>query len=257
MPVDAALRPEGSRGPLVRTLSSHVAYYRRWARTWEFQALLKARPVAGDQDLGHEWLAALDPLVWHAAERPEAVDDVRAMRRRIVANVPAAERDREIKRGPGGLRDIEFAVQLLQLVHGRLDPDLRSPTTLVALAELGRAGYVDEDDASRLAEAYRFLRRLEHRLQLREGTQVYAMPAAEAEQAARPATARVKGCPVKKSVNSSPNSRCQSRRALGSAGIEEVARTSFASHLEPGSSWSVGDSARRGPCASRLRCPLR
>src|SRR5213078_5190337 len=105
-PVDAALRPEGNRGPLVRTLASHLAYYRKWARTWEFQALLKARPAAGDLALGEEWLAALNPLVWHAAERPEAVDEVRQMRRRIVDAVPRDEVDREIKRGPGGLRDI-------------------------------------------------------------------------------------------------------------------------------------------------------
>src|SRR5262249_54754991 len=80
-PVDAALRPEGSRGALVRTLSSHLAYYRKWAKTWEFQALLKARPAAGDRALGERWLAALQPLIWHAAARPEAVDEVRAMRR--------------------------------------------------------------------------------------------------------------------------------------------------------------------------------
>ena len=87
-----------------------------------------------------------------------------------------------MKRGRGGIRDIEFAVQLLQLVHGRLDPDLRSPTTLIALGELGAAGYVDEDDAGQLADAYRFLRRLEHRLQLRDGAPVYAMPASDAER---------------------------------------------------------------------------
>ena len=118
-PVDANLRPEGSQGPLVRTLAAHQAYYTRWARTWEFQALLKARPAAGDLALGQEWLAATAAADLAAAERPEAVEDVRAMRRRIVDSVPAKERDREIKRGPGGLRDIEFAVQLLQLVHGR------------------------------------------------------------------------------------------------------------------------------------------
>ena len=135
-PVDANLRPEGSQGPLVRTLASHVAYYQRWARTWEFQALLKARPAAGDLALGEEWLAALQPLIWHAAERPEAVEDVRAMRRRIIDNVPPEEREREIKRGPGGLRDIEFAVQLMQLVHGRGDEALRSCSTLDALRAL-------------------------------------------------------------------------------------------------------------------------
>ena len=141
-PVDAALRPEGSRGPLVRTLASHQAYYRRWARTWEFQALLKARPAAGDLALAQEWIDDLAPLVWHAAERPEAVDDVRDMRRKIIDNVPADEVDREIKRGPGGLRDIEFAVQLLQLVHGRVDETLREPGTLPALRALVAGGYV-------------------------------------------------------------------------------------------------------------------
>ncbi|GAB3811963.1 hypothetical protein GCM10027605_52910 [Micromonospora zhanjiangensis] len=139
-PVDAALRPEGSRGPLVRTLASHLAYYRRWARTWEFQALLKARPAAGDLDLAAEWIDQLSPLVWHAAERPEAVEDVRAMRRRIIDNIPPRELEREIKRGPGGLRDIEFAVQLLQLVHGRGDESLRVPGTIPALRALVGGG---------------------------------------------------------------------------------------------------------------------
>ena len=100
-PVDANLRPEGSRGPLVRTLASHEAYYQRWARTWEFQALLKARPAAGDLALGAQWLAVLEPLIWRAAERPEAVEDVRAMRRRIIDNVPAARARPGDQAGPG------------------------------------------------------------------------------------------------------------------------------------------------------------
>ncbi len=120
-PVDANLRPEGRNGPLVRTLASHLAYYQRWAKTWEFQALLKARPVAGDLALGEEYTGALRPLVWKAAERENFVADVQEMRRRVVANIPAAEVDRQLKLGPGGLRDVEFAVQLLQLVHGRAD----------------------------------------------------------------------------------------------------------------------------------------
>jgi glutamate-ammonia-ligase adenylyltransferase len=175
-PVDAALRPEGSRGPLVRTLASHLAYYRKWAKTWEFQALLKARPAAGDIQLGAEWLAALQPLIWHAAERPEAVDEVRAMRRRIIAAVPRNELDREIKRGPGGLRDIEFAVQLLQMVHGRVDESLRSPSTLVALRALTDGGYVGRDDGEALGRAYRFLRTVEHRLQLQRLRRTHTVP---------------------------------------------------------------------------------
>ncbi len=176
-PVDAALRPEGSHGPLVRTLASHLAYYQKWARTWEFQALLKARPAAGDLDLGREWLAALQPLIWHAAERPEAVPDIRAMRQRIIEAVPKAERDREIKRGPGGLRDIEFAVQLLQLVHGRADETLRSPSTLDALRALSHGGYVGRAMAESLDRAYRFLRTIEHRLQLQKLRRTHLVPA--------------------------------------------------------------------------------
>ena len=174
--VDAKLRPEGGRGPLVRTLASHQVYYERWARTWEFQALLKARPVAGDAGLGKAWLAGLGPLIWRAAERPEAVEDVRAMRRRIIDQIPPAEVDREIKRGPGGLRDIEFAVQLLQLVHGRADENVRSGNTLKALRALVSGGYVGRGDGGALDEAYRFLRRVEHALQLQRLRRTHTVP---------------------------------------------------------------------------------
>ncbi|MEV0807196.1 bifunctional [glutamine synthetase] adenylyltransferase/[glutamine synthetase]-adenylyl-L-tyrosine phosphorylase [Micromonospora sp. NPDC050200] len=175
-PVDAALRPEGSRGPLVRTLASHVAYYQRWARTWEFQALLKARPAAGDLALAREWIDALAPLVWTAAERPEAVSDVRAMRRRIIENIPPKELEREIKRGPGGLRDIEFAVQLLQLVHGRGDESLRAAGTIPALRALVAGGYVGRADGEALLRGYRFLRGVEHRLQLQGLRRTHTVP---------------------------------------------------------------------------------
>ncbi|WP_431907022.1 bifunctional [glutamine synthetase] adenylyltransferase/[glutamine synthetase]-adenylyl-L-tyrosine phosphorylase [Micromonospora carbonacea] len=175
-PVDAALRPEGNRGPLVRTLASHLAYYRRWARTWEFQALLKARPAAGDLALCQEWIDQLAPLVWTAAERPEAVDDVRSMRRKIIDNIPPKELDREIKRGPGGLRDIEFAVQLLQLVHGRGDETLRVPGTIPALRALVAGGYVGRADGEALLRGYRFLRGVEHRLQLQGLRRTHTVP---------------------------------------------------------------------------------
>ncbi|MEU7572730.1 bifunctional [glutamine synthetase] adenylyltransferase/[glutamine synthetase]-adenylyl-L-tyrosine phosphorylase [Micromonospora sp. NPDC049240] len=175
-PVDAALRPEGNRGPLVRTLASHLAYYKRWARTWEFQALLKARPAVGDLVLAREWIAALAPLVWTAAERPEAVSDVRSMRRKILDNVPPKELEREIKRGPGGLRDIEFAVQLLQLVHGRGDESLRVPGTLPALRALVAGGYVGRADGEALLRGYRFLRAVEHRLQLQGLRRTHTVP---------------------------------------------------------------------------------
>ena len=148
--VDAALRPEGKHGALVRTIASHVGYYERWAKTWEFQALLKARPVAGDVALGAAYVDAVSPFVWSAADHPGFVDDVQAMRRRVEQHVPARIADRELKLGPGGLRDVEFSVQLLQLVHGRSDVMLRSPTTMTALEALATWGYVGRDDAATL-----------------------------------------------------------------------------------------------------------
>ncbi|GLZ75731.1 glutamate-ammonia-ligase adenylyltransferase [Actinorhabdospora filicis] len=175
-PVDAGLRPEGAQGPLVRTLAAHLAYYKRWARTWEFQALIKARPVAGDDGLGREWLDALTPLVWTAADRGEVVDEVRAMRRRVEAHLPKADAEKEIKLGRGGLRDIEFAVQLLQLVHGRSDPALRSATTLTALEALTGGGYLGRDDGALLAEAYAWLRTVEHRIQLHRLRRTHRIP---------------------------------------------------------------------------------
>jgi [glutamine synthetase] adenylyltransferase / [glutamine synthetase]-adenylyl-L-tyrosine phosphorylase len=175
-PVDPNLRPEGRDGPLVRTLASHRAYYERWAKTWEFQALLKARPVAGDAGLGQAYLAAIGPMVWQAAQREHFVTDVQGMRRRVLGSLPADRAGREIKLGPGGLRDIEFAVQLLQLVHGRTDETLRAAATLDALAALARGGYVGRADAASLAAAYRFLRSVEHLLQLRQLRRTHMLP---------------------------------------------------------------------------------
>jgi glutamate-ammonia-ligase adenylyltransferase len=175
-PVDPNLRPEGRQGPLVRTLASHLAYYDRWAKTWEFQALLKARPAAGDRGLGNRYATAVAPLVWRAAQRDNFVEDVQAMRRRVVATLPKNTAGRELKLGPGGLRDIEFAVQLLQLVHGRADDRLRVPGTLPALRALADGGYVGRADAEELAQAYRFLRDTEHLLQLYQLRRTHTLP---------------------------------------------------------------------------------
>ena len=175
-PVDPNLRPEGRQGPLVRTLASHLAYYDRWAKTWEFQALLKARPAAGDLELGKRYGDAVAPLVWQAAQRDNFVEDVQAMRRRVVDTLPKNMAGRELKLGPGGLRDIEFAVQLLQLVHGRTDSRLRVAGTLPALAALADGGYVARADGDDLAEAYRFLRQAEHLLQLYQLRRTHTLP---------------------------------------------------------------------------------
>ena len=176
--VDANLRPEGRDGALTRTVDAYRTYWERWAQPWEFQALLKAVPVAGDPEVGTAWAEAAASALWGHGLSSDDLRSLRALKARSETETErhgAAERD--VKRGPGGIRDIEFAVQLLQLVHGRADPDLRSPTTLVALTEMAEAGYVAHDDAEGLIGAYRFLRRVEHVLQIEDEQQVHAVPA--------------------------------------------------------------------------------
>lgn len=175
--IDANLRPEGRDGPLVRTVASYESYWEKWAEPWEFQALLKAVPVAGNQQLGEQWFNSAQNRLWSRPFDAEALRSLRAMKARAEAEVARKGLDtRELKRGPGGIRDIEFTVQLLQLVHGNLDTDLRSPTTLTMLQEMSDAGYIDESDAEKMASSYRFLRTVEHRLQLVDEQQVHTVP---------------------------------------------------------------------------------
>jgi len=183
--VDAGLRPEGGSGELVRTVESHKAYYQRWAKTWEFQALLKARAAVGDAELGQRYLATVMPMVWVACEREDFVVEVQAMRRRVEQLVPADVRAREIKLGTGGLRDVEFAVQLLQLVHGRCDTSLRVASTVDALGALSDGGYIGRQDAANLAASYEFLRLLEHRLQLQRLKRTHLLPEVDDDEAVR------------------------------------------------------------------------
>ena len=180
--VDPNLRPEGKAGALVRTLPSYLDYYDRWAKSWEYQALLKARAMAGSQKLGDAFIEATSPLIWQAANRPGFVEDTQAMRERVTEHIPSKDADRELKLGRGGLRDVEFAVQLLQMVHGRSDDLVRNPNTLLALEQLASWGYVAREDAATLGQAYRFLRTLEHRIQLFRMRRTHIMPTDELEQ---------------------------------------------------------------------------
>lgn len=189
--VDADLRPEGRDGPLVRTVSGFASYWQRWAEPWERQALLRAAPVAGDEELQLAWSLAASEALW---ARPFTADDLRHVRALKARAEQAVHQrgvaDREVKRGPGGIRDIEFAAQLLQLVHGRVDEELRSPNTLAALDALAQGGYVARDDARQLAEAYHLLRRVEHALQLEDERQTHTVPA---DRARRRRLARILG----------------------------------------------------------------
>ena len=174
--VDANLRPEGKAGALVRTLDSHLAYYAKWAQNWEFQALLKANPIAGDLELGKRYNEAVQPLVWQSSNRENFVESVQAMRERVSANIPSDEVDRQIKLGAGGLRDIEFTVQLLQLVHGKNDSEVRAPDTVSAIEQLAKAGYIGRAEAAEFSNHYKFLRLLEHRIQLTQLRRTHLMP---------------------------------------------------------------------------------
>ncbi|NUL44884.1 bifunctional [glutamine synthetase] adenylyltransferase/[glutamine synthetase]-adenylyl-L-tyrosine phosphorylase [Cellulosimicrobium funkei] len=174
--IDANLRPEGKDGVLSRTVESHGEYYRRWAHTWEFQALLKARPIAGDPDLGREYIDAIWPLVWTSSERDGFVSSVQKMRGRVLENIAHQNRDREIKLGTGGLRDVEFTVQLLQLVHGKTEESVRVRNTLDAIEALESSSLIGRSDAESFAGAYRYLRLLEHRIQLVHLRRTHLMP---------------------------------------------------------------------------------
>jgi [glutamine synthetase] adenylyltransferase / [glutamine synthetase]-adenylyl-L-tyrosine phosphorylase len=174
--VDANLRPEGKDGALVRSLDSHRAYYERWAKNWEFQALLKARPIAGDRDVGDGFLAITQPLVWGSSQRDGFVEQVQGMRERVTAHIPADEVEMQVKLGPGGLRDIEFTVQLLQLVHGNHDERVRQKDTLGALGALAECGYIGRAEAAEFSGDYRLLRVIEHRLQLDRLSRTHLMP---------------------------------------------------------------------------------
>lgn len=179
--VDPNLRPEGKDGPLVRTVESYVEYYQRWAHNWEFQALLKARAMAGDLHVGQLWHEAIEPMVWRSSEREGFVASVQRMRQRVSQLISEGEKDRQLKLGAGGLRDVEFTVQLLQLVHGKSDPSVRVPDTIHALAALAAGGYIGRDDAAALDASYRFLRVLEHRVQLVHLRRTHLMPTKDAQ----------------------------------------------------------------------------
>jgi [glutamine synthetase] adenylyltransferase / [glutamine synthetase]-adenylyl-L-tyrosine phosphorylase len=181
--VDPDLRPEGRAGTLSRSLEGMADYYEQHAATWERQALLKARPVAGDPAVGNAFVERVTPLVFPSVLPVGAVDDVRASKARIEEHVRAAGKESvELKRGRGGIRDVEFAVQLLQLVHGGRNERVREPNTLRALTILADEGFVRRRDADVLADSYRFLRRLEHRLQMVRDLQTHELPRDPAAQ---------------------------------------------------------------------------
>ena len=173
--VDLRLRPEGTRGPLVNALASAERYYETWGRTWERAALVRARPVAGDLRFGGVLLETLSPFVWRRAVDPRVADEMAALlaRGRAEAGAGAGE---DLKLGPGGIREVEFFAQSLQLIWGGREPRVRGANTLDALRRLRACGFVNEREGVELTESYLFLRRLEHRVQFATGLQTHTLP---------------------------------------------------------------------------------
>jgi glutamate-ammonia-ligase adenylyltransferase len=177
--VDLRLRPEGSRGALTNSLGAAERYYEAFGRPWERQAWIKARPVAGDRDLGDEALERLRPFVWPRSGGGDPIAAVHDLMARIRAQLASPD---DVKLGPGGIREVEFFVQALQLVHGGRAPALRERGTLRALDKLLFAGIVSEREHRALSAAYELLRRVEHRLQLANGTQTHTLPVDEEQR---------------------------------------------------------------------------
>jgi [glutamine synthetase] adenylyltransferase / [glutamine synthetase]-adenylyl-L-tyrosine phosphorylase len=180
--IDLGLRPGGRDGDLVISLGASVSYYRNWAEPWERQALIKVRAVAGDLMLGRRFVQAVEPLVYPAAADPYLTLEIGAMKDRIDARLGAeGSSETDIKLGRGGIREIEFAIQALQLRHGGRDGWLRQGNTLLAMHRLAEKGYLAYQEYAALARAYSFLRDLEHRLQLGQDRQTARLPAAPGE----------------------------------------------------------------------------
>ena len=180
--VDLGLRPGGSDGDITIALAAAVAYYANWAEAWERQALIKARPVAGDLARGRQFVESVEPLVYPAQADPYVILEIGQMKDRIDAQLSAEGRSStDIKLGRGGIRELEFAVQALQLLHGGRDPWLRQGNTLLALHRLADKGFVGYEEYAALSNAYVFLRNLEHRLQLGQNRQTATLPAGAGE----------------------------------------------------------------------------
>ena len=180
--VDLRLRPEGQRGPLAQSLGGYEIYYESWGQTWERSALLKARPVAGDDATGREFMGRIAPFVYRKYLDYGAIAEIRDMKQKINKDVEQKGRmHRDVKLGYGGIREIEFVIQALQLIYGGRDRNLREKNALKALHTLSQKGLITYQEHAELAKAYVFLRTVEHRIQILDDLQTQTMPSEESE----------------------------------------------------------------------------
>ncbi|MFZ5997530.1 MAG: bifunctional [glutamate--ammonia ligase]-adenylyl-L-tyrosine phosphorylase/[glutamate--ammonia-ligase] adenylyltransferase [Nitrospirota bacterium] len=180
--VDLRLRPQGQRGSLALSLRGYEEYYESWGQIWERAALLRTRTVAGDQTLGNEFLKMVAPFVYRKYLGFDAIDEIRRMKSQVEQIKPVTL-SRDIKRGYGGIREIEFFIQIFQLLYGGREPLLRERSTLKSLYMLLQKGFIGHDDYRYLADNYVFLRTLEHRLQQLNDIQTHALPSGDGELA--------------------------------------------------------------------------
>src|SRR6202795_4733870 len=174
---DLRLRPEGSAGPLARSLESMENYYAGFGETWERIALIKARGITGSRELAYDFLRLHQPFIYPKSATPDLLDEIAKIKHRIERDVVGPEKlERDVKLGRGGIRDIEFIVQTLQLIHGTRNPFLQEPSMLKALRALRELDLLPREDVLALDDAYRFLRRVEHRLQIEAEQQTHAVP---------------------------------------------------------------------------------
>jgi [glutamine synthetase] adenylyltransferase / [glutamine synthetase]-adenylyl-L-tyrosine phosphorylase len=175
--VDLRLRPEGSAGPLARSLASMENYYAGFGETWERLALIKARGIAGNRELSYEFLQQLQPFIYPKSTSPDLLDEIASIKRRIERDiVGVVNLERDVKLGRGGIREIEFIVQTLQLIHGAGHPFLQEPSMLKALRALRQLDLLPRDEVLTCDNTYRFLRRVEHRLQIEAEQQTHVVP---------------------------------------------------------------------------------
>jgi [glutamine synthetase] adenylyltransferase / [glutamine synthetase]-adenylyl-L-tyrosine phosphorylase len=175
--VDLRLRPEGSAGPLARSLESMENYYAGFGETWERLALIKARGVGGSRELAYEFLRQHQPFIYPKSPTPDLLDEIASIKRRIERDVVGPDKlERDVKLGRGGIREIEFIVQALQLVHGAQHPFLQEASMLKALRALRELDLLPRGEVLTLDQTYRFLRRVEHRLQIEAEQQTHTVP---------------------------------------------------------------------------------
>src|SRR5438874_11430003 len=175
--IDLRLRPEGSAGPLARSLESMENYYAGFGETWERIALIKARGIAGSRELAYEFLRQHQPFIYPRSPTPDLLDEIAKIKRRIERDVVRTDTmERDVKLGRGGIREVEFVVQTLQLIHGARYPFLQEPSMLKALRALRELDLLPTNDVLTLDKTYRFLRRVEHRLQIEAEQQTHVVP---------------------------------------------------------------------------------